>query len=105
MTETSTSTILSDWLSEKINPYHLKAWLSLHFGKGRYNINGHFLEGVFNADGMPKKVYEIRAPREIREKDANVSSITSSVEIQEISGYGNPFDMRPCRFMSAKLSS
>lgn len=67
MTETSTSTILSDWLSEKINPYHLKAWLSLNFGKGRYNINGRFLEGVFNTDGTPKKVYEIRAPRGIRE--------------------------------------
>lgn len=67
MSETSTSTILSDWLSEKINPHHLKAWLSLHFGKGGYNVKGHFLEGVFNADGTPTKVYEIWAPRGIRE--------------------------------------
>lgn len=67
MPETSISTILSDWLSEYINPYHLNAWLSLHFGKGAYYVNGHFLKGVFNADGTPKKVYKIYAPREIRE--------------------------------------
>lgn len=67
MPETSTSMILSDWLSENINPFHLKAWLSLHFGKGAYNVNGHTLEGVFNTDGTPKQVYEVWAPRGIRE--------------------------------------
>lgn len=78
MPETSISTILSDWLSEHINPYHLKAWLSLHFGKGAYCVNGHFLEGVCNADGTPKKVYKIWAPRKIREV-----SMTPQVRIEK----------------------
>lgn len=85
MTSTSTSTILSDWLSENINPHHLKAWLSLHFGKGAYNINGHFLEGAFNADGTPKKVYKIWAPREIREVSMIPPGAMSSPLFHEVS--------------------
>jgi hypothetical protein len=70
MPETSTLTILSAVLSEHINPYHLKTWLSLHFGKGSFKVKRYTGVRVSNADRMERK-YEIWAPRVIMEVSTN----------------------------------
>lgn len=67
MHETLTSTILPEGLSRHINPFHLGAWLSLHFGKGGYYVSARFIEGAFDADGKPRGSYEIWAPTKISE--------------------------------------
>lgn len=67
MRETLTSTILPEGLSRHINPFHLGAWLSLHFGKGGYYVSARFIEGAFDADGKPRGSYEIWAPMKISE--------------------------------------
>lgn len=67
MRETLTSTVLPEGLSRHINPFHLGAWLSLHFGKGGYYVSARFLEGAFDADGKPRGSYEIWAPMKISE--------------------------------------
>lgn len=66
MSETFTLTILSAALSEQINPYHLKTWLSLHFGKGSFRVKRHNGNVLSNADELEKR-YEIWAPRAIVE--------------------------------------
>lgn len=65
--EASISTVLSDWLSEYLDPHHLKAWLSLHFGKGGFHVNRYSGEEALDIDGEMKKMYEIWAPRKIME--------------------------------------
>lgn len=65
--EASISTVLSDWLSEYLDPHHLKAWLSLHFGKGGFYVNRYSGEEALDVDGKMKKMYEIWAPRKIME--------------------------------------
>lgn len=67
MPATLTPTIISDWLSEHINPHHLKAWLSLHFGKGGFYVNRYSGEEAVDFDGKAKKMYEVWAPKTIRE--------------------------------------
>lgn len=66
MPETLTLTILSAALSEHINPYHLKTWLSMHFGKGSFRVKRYNGNGLSNADELEKR-YEIWAPRAIAE--------------------------------------
>lgn len=67
MRETLTSKLLPEGLSRHINPFHLGAWLSLHFGKGGYYVSARFLEGAFDADGRPRGSYEIWSPTKISE--------------------------------------
>lgn len=67
MSRTLTSTILSADLSKHINPYHLKTWLSLHFGKGSFYIARYTGDGSSRDSRKGEKMYEIWAPRAIIE--------------------------------------
>lgn len=66
MRETLIPTILPGGLSKHTNPHHLKAWLSLHFGKRGFHVKGHFGEEMPDIQGADK-MYKIWAPRKISE--------------------------------------
>lgn len=67
MPRTFTSTILSADLSKHVDPFHLKTWLSLHFGKGSFYIKRYTGDGSSRDSRAAENMYEIWAPRMIIE--------------------------------------